>query len=198
MNAAEIRAAREYLAINVEQFADLLGVTDRTVRSWEAGRYLVPAGVAEEVHLMLDRADQHVADLVDQMTSSGGSGEITVYRSDADYHAARTGATMPASWHRVIAKRAARAVPGVRLVFAPAGPPALAQDIPWTLEADLSAGALQSWVADAHPDRVQPSVRDGAYASVSALGAKDEAPEWMRTLLTDLKAAGITASIRTR
>jgi Domain of unknown function (DUF1870) len=197
MNAAGIRAAREYLAINVERFADLLGVTDRTVRSWEAGRYQVPTGVADEVRLMLDRADQHVANLVEQMTGCGG-GEIAVYRNDADYHAARPEATMPASWHRVIAQRAARVVPGVRIVFAPAGPIAQAQEIPWTLEADLTAGALQVWVADALPGQLQPGIKDGAYAAVSGLGTKAEAPEWMRGLLSDLTLAGITASLRTR
>jgi hypothetical protein len=44
---------------------------------------------------------------------------VSVYRSDADYHAAKPGAVMPASWHRMVVVRTANELPGLSIVYAP-------------------------------------------------------------------------------
>lgn len=53
MGAASFRAAVEFLGLSQADVADRLGVSDRTVRHWLAGRYAIPVGVADEVRAWL-------------------------------------------------------------------------------------------------------------------------------------------------
>ncbi len=63
----------------------------------------------------------------------------------------------------------------------------------WTLEADVSAARLQTDVAEVAG--YQHGVTGGQYASVSAVGDKRTAPDWMRQLATEYRGMGIDASI---
>ncbi len=63
----------------------------------------------------------------------------------------------------------------------------------WTLEADVSAGRLQLDAAEILG--YQPGVTCGRYASVSAMGDKRTAPDWMRQLATEYRGMGIDVSV---
>ena len=43
---------RRVLSLSVNQMAEALGVSERTVRRWELGTRPIPDGVAERVHLL--------------------------------------------------------------------------------------------------------------------------------------------------
>ena len=58
----------------------------------------------------------------------------------------------------------------------------------WTIEANMSAGALQLLAAEALG--YQPGVTAGAWASVSGLGG-NQPPKWMIELSKQLAARGI-------
>lgn len=51
-----LRAARKYLGISQQQLADRLGVTARTVSSWERGA-TVPEDVAALAHILIVEVD---------------------------------------------------------------------------------------------------------------------------------------------
>ena len=72
MGAASFRAAVEFLGLSQADVADRLGVSDRTVRHWLAGRYAIPVGVADEVRAWLDYA----ANLVERSAAVSGESEI--------------------------------------------------------------------------------------------------------------------------
>ena len=76
MGAASFRAAVEFLGLSQADVADRLGVSDRTVRHWLAGRYAIPVGVADEVRAWLDYA----ANLVERRSAavSGASAILEV------------------------------------------------------------------------------------------------------------------------
>ena len=75
MGAASFRAAVEFLGLSQADVADRLGVSDRTVRHWLAGRYAIPVGVADEVRAWLTYA----ASLVERSAAvSGGSAILEV------------------------------------------------------------------------------------------------------------------------
>ncbi|HEY6117651.1 MAG TPA: DUF1870 family protein [Candidatus Dormibacteraeota bacterium] len=108
MTAAEFQATREALGLTGDWLAGHLGVSPRTVRHWEQGKYAIPEGVYLQMHQLAAAARAFYKDLVRQAEETIGRGEparITVYRSTEDYHAAEPTATMPASWHRAVAWR---------------------------------------------------------------------------------------------
>lgn len=84
MGAASFRAAVEFLGLSQADVADRLGVSDRTVRHWLAGRYAIPVGVADEVRAWLAYAaslvERQAAEFVecDEVAVSGGSAILEV------------------------------------------------------------------------------------------------------------------------
>ena len=72
MGAASFRAAVEFLGLSQADVADRLGVSDRTVRHWLAGRYAIPVGVADEVRAWLT----HAASLVERSAAVASASEI--------------------------------------------------------------------------------------------------------------------------
>lgn len=108
MTAAEFQATREALGLTGDWLAGHLGVSARTIRHWEHGKYAIPEGVYVEMHRLAGTARRLVRDLVaaaEETIAGGESARITVYRSTEEYHAAEPEATMPASWHRAVAWR---------------------------------------------------------------------------------------------
>lgn len=116
MTPAEFRVARESLGLSGPWLAAHLGVSDRTQRHWESGRYPIPDGVRLEVERLLADADQHVTAYIKHMMDMSEPVMIT-YVTDDQYHAAHTDSPYPASWHRAVAARVSREVPGLSIVY---------------------------------------------------------------------------------
>ena len=116
MTPAEFRVARESLGLSGPWLAAHLGVSDRTQRHWESGRYQIPDGVRLEIERLLADADQHVTAHIERMTGMPDPVMIT-YATDEQYHAAHTDSPYPASWHRAVAARVSREVPGLSIVY---------------------------------------------------------------------------------
>jgi hypothetical protein len=118
MTEAEFRVIREFLGVSGDWIAQHLGVSPRTVRHWEAGRYRIPDGVRVEVERMeretADIVAAGIAQLMDHPSPS-----VVTYRSDAEYHAAHPEAGWPAAWHRAVVARIAQEVPGLAIVYLP-------------------------------------------------------------------------------
>lgn len=105
MQPAEFRAVREYLGLTHEWVAAGLGVTDRTVRSWESGRHPIPDGVRVEV----ERWEAHAASAVGQVVERAldAPDPVVLVPRDGDLDG------WPARWWRHVTMRAAVEVPGL-------------------------------------------------------------------------------------
>lgn len=120
MTAAEFQTTREALGLTGDWLAGHLGVSPRSVRHWEQGKYAIPAGVCDEMHMLEGAARRRFEELAGEADEAIGRREsvrLTVYRSTEEYHAAEPGATMPASWHRAIAYRVRERMITVGLVY---------------------------------------------------------------------------------
>lgn len=116
MTNAELRVAREHLGLTGDALAAQLGVSGRTVRHWEDGKYPVPGGVADEISLLEQRTAAFVADLVKQAAGQSDR-TLATYRSDADYRETDPRGTLPASWHRAAVAHARQQLPGAAVVY---------------------------------------------------------------------------------
>lgn len=117
MTDAELRVVREYLNVTPEWLGQHLGVSARTVRHWEAGKYAIPDGVRLEVEDLERRTAEFVAGVVDQLMDVPDPGVVT-YKTDAEYHVAHPEIPFPASWHRAVVARIAHDVPALRIAYA--------------------------------------------------------------------------------
>lgn len=118
MTDAEFRTIREFLGLSGDWLAAHLGVSARTVRHWEQGKYPVPDGVRLAIEDLENRTGQFVGGCIDALMDLPEPGVI-VYRNDAEYHAAHPEIEFPASWHRAVVARIALEVPALRIAFAP-------------------------------------------------------------------------------
>jgi len=118
MTPAELRVVREFLGLSSAALAEILGVSDRTVRHWEAGKHPIPDGVRLEVERLEAYTAEFVAGVVGKLTVHPAPVVVT-YRSDREYHAAHPEIPLPASWHRAVMARVAQEVPGLSVVFPP-------------------------------------------------------------------------------
>lgn len=116
MTPAELRVVREFLGLSPEWLADHLKVSARTVRHWEAGKYVIPDGVRLTVEDLEARTGDFISNLVEKLMDLPDPVLIT-YRSDAEYRAADPEGPFPASWHRAVVARIAQEVPGLSIAF---------------------------------------------------------------------------------
>lgn len=121
MTDAEFRVVREYLGLTGDWLATHLGVTARTVRHWEHGKYPIPDGVRLAVEDLEERTAQFVAAVVKELLDVPDP-VVVVFRTDAEYHRAHPEIEFPASWHRAVVARVAQEVPGLGIAYLP--PPA--------------------------------------------------------------------------
>jgi len=126
MTPAELKVVREFLGLSSAALAKYLGVTDRTVRHWEAGKYPVPDGVRIEIEKLEAFTARFVSDVVEKLLDVPDPVVLT-YRTDDEYHAAHPEVPLPASWHRAVIARVAQEVPALSIVYA--------SDIPKTARA---------------------------------------------------------------
>jgi hypothetical protein len=117
MTPAEFRVIREFLGLSGDWLAAHLGVSPRTVRHWEAGRYKIPDGVRLEIEDLERRTAEFISGAVAALNDMLDPGVIT-YRSDDEYRAAHPEIPFPASWHRAVVARIAQEVPGLAITYA--------------------------------------------------------------------------------
>jgi hypothetical protein len=117
MTSAELRVVREFLGVTPEWLAGHLGVSARTVRHWEAGKYTIPDGVRLEIEDLERRTGEFVAGIIDKLMDLPDPGVIT-YRDDDEYKAAHPDVEFPASWHRAVVARVAQEVPALSIAYA--------------------------------------------------------------------------------
>lgn len=110
MTPTECRAVREYLGLTQDETATRLGVTERTVRSWETGRHAIPDGVRCELEEWEDRTADAVGLLVQQLTDRpAGAGDPALIVPTEEHDG------WPARWWRHVAMRVAVEVPGLSI-----------------------------------------------------------------------------------
>lgn len=112
MTAAAFKVARESLGVTTAWTAQRMHVQERTVHRWEAGVSPVPEGVRIEMDYLDMLTDDAVAELVRRLDGQPERTFVT-YRTDTDYRRAEPEQPWPASWHRAVAARVAREVPGL-------------------------------------------------------------------------------------
>jgi transcriptional regulator with XRE-family HTH domain len=116
MTPAEFRVVREFLGLTPEWLAAHLGVSGRTVRHWEQGKYAIPDGVRLEIEDVEQRTGEFVSGIIDKLMDLPDPTVIT-YRDDAEYRAAHPDTPFPASWHRAVVARVAQEVPALSIRF---------------------------------------------------------------------------------
>jgi hypothetical protein len=120
MDPAELKVVREFLGLTGEALAAHLGVSSRTVRHWEEGRYAIPDGVRLAVEDLEQRTAEWVAGLVDRIHDIPEP-VVVVYRSDVGYwtaHPEQRSEGFTAQWHRAVIARVAQEVPGLGITYA--------------------------------------------------------------------------------
>lgn len=117
MTSAEFKVVREFLGLTGDWLAAHLGVSGRTVRHWEQGKYPIPDGVRLEIEDLEARTGQFIGGIVEKLMDLPDPGVVT-YRDDTEYHSAHPEAPFPASWHRAVVARIAQEVPGLSIAFA--------------------------------------------------------------------------------
>lgn len=117
MTAAEFKVVREFLGLTGDWLADHLGVSPRTVRHWEQGKYAIPDGVRLEIEKLERQTGEFVSGIVEKLMDLPDPGVIT-YRDDDEYHAAHPEIPFPAAWHRAVVARVAQEVPALSITYA--------------------------------------------------------------------------------
>lgn len=121
MTDAEFRVVREYLGLTGEWLAGHLGVSSRTVRHWEQGRYPIPDGVRLTIEQLEADTASFVAGIVASLNShSHPDVTVVTYRNDEEYREAHPEVPFPASWHRALIARVAQEVPALAISYQPA------------------------------------------------------------------------------
>ncbi|WP_018223844.1 helix-turn-helix domain-containing protein [Salinispora pacifica] len=116
MTDAEFRVVREHLGLTGDWLAAHLGVSPRTVRHWEQGKYPIPDGVRLAIEDLERRTAEFVGGVVEKLLDVPDPA-VPTYRSDAEYRAAHPEVEFPASWHRAVVARIAQEVPGLRIGY---------------------------------------------------------------------------------
>ncbi|WP_405149417.1 DUF1870 family protein [Sphaerisporangium sp. NBC_01403] len=117
MTDAEFKVVREFLGLTGDWLAGHLGVSPRTVRHWEHGKYPIPDGVRLALEDLEDRTGEFIGGCVKALMDVPDPALLT-YRTDEEYHAAHPEIPFPASWHRAVVARIAQEVPGLAIAYA--------------------------------------------------------------------------------
>jgi DNA-binding XRE family transcriptional regulator len=117
MSDAEFRVVREFLGLTGDWLAGHLGVSPRTVRHWEQGKYAIPDGIRLAMEDLEARTGTFVTGCVEQLQDVPDPAVVT-YRTDDEYHAAHPEIEFPASWHRAVIARIAQEVPALVIAYA--------------------------------------------------------------------------------
>lgn len=117
MTPAEFKVVREFLGLTGDWLAAHLGVSPRTVRHWEQGKYAIPDGVRLAIEDLERLTGEFIGKAVESLMDLPEPGIVT-YRDDVEYHGAHPESGYPASWHRAVCARIAQEVPGLSIAYA--------------------------------------------------------------------------------
>lgn len=114
MKSGEFKAVREHLSLTITGIADLLQVSDSTIKNWEKGKYQPPGGVADEV----ERLEAYTRRCVDAVTAAGRErGMILLWRTTEEIPPGPA-RVLGAAWWRSVAARARERIPEVVIGYA--------------------------------------------------------------------------------
>ncbi|MGI5273146.1 helix-turn-helix domain-containing protein [Nonomuraea sp. CA-218870] len=113
MTDAELKVVREFLGVTGDWLADHLGVSPRTVRHWEQGKYPIPDGVRLTIENLEATAAQQVSAAI-ELLNDAPDAAMAIPRTEAD---CPPECPWPPSWHRAVAARIAQEVPGLSIVY---------------------------------------------------------------------------------
>jgi len=165
LTAAEFKTLREHLGIPGEWLARRFGVSDRSVRHWDSGKYPVPERISRWMRWLAEDTEATVAWIAERLENSPERLLVT-YRNDEEldagaaddpYRGLYPDDDLPSAWHRRMAARVAERVPGLRLVY----PGQTAADIP------AAVTSLLDVTADCD-DRADPEAWIEAWCSEAA------------------------------
>ena len=165
LTAAEFKTLREHLGIPGEWLARRFGVSDRSVRHWDSGKYPVPERISRWLRWLAEETEATVSWIAERLENSPERLLVT-YRNDEEldacaaddpYRGLYPDDDLPAAWHRRMAARVAERVPGLRLIY----PGQTAADIP------AAVTSLLDVTADCD-DRADPEAWIEAWGSVAA------------------------------
>lgn len=111
VRSGEFKAVRESLSLTVAAMADLLAVSEGTVKNWEKGRYAPPPGVAAEI----ERLEAYTRRCTDAVVAAAREREapmVVVWRMTADMPPGPA-RTLGAAWWRSVAASARARIPGL-------------------------------------------------------------------------------------
>jgi len=108
MSGYTFRAIREALGLSTTDIADMWDIARRTPERWEAGRVPVPLWAAESIAGLEERAAADTARLVAELHDT----HVTTLTIPDD--------ELPERWHRAIAARVRREIPGLGIARGPA------------------------------------------------------------------------------
>lgn len=118
MTPAELHVVREWLGLDLDDLARILGINERTARRWQHGTTPIPDGVREDI----ERIERVAADMVERAVTALNDARdplILVYRTDEEFWAAHPGDhPYPARFHRAVVARVAHEVPGLEIDYA--------------------------------------------------------------------------------
>lgn len=116
MTPAEFKVVREFLGLTGDWLAAHLGVSPRTVRHWEQGKYAIPDGVRLAIEDLEQRTGEYASAIIDQLMDFPDPTVIT-YRDDPEYRTAYPDGEFSASWHRAVIARVAQETPALSIVY---------------------------------------------------------------------------------
>lgn len=111
VRSGEFKAVREALSLTVAAMADLLAVSEATVKNWEKGKYAPPPGVAAEI----ERLEAYTRRCVDAIAAAAREREapmVVVWRMTDDMPPGPA-RTLGAAWWRSVAVSARARIPGL-------------------------------------------------------------------------------------
>ena len=119
MNAARLRMIRQWLGVDVEALAELLGINVRNLRKYELGTSSMHPAVAERLAGFVDRADAEVDALLADLDGQQAP-RVLLYRDNPELWAARADLRpLPVGWHRAVVARVVDELPGVVVDYPP-------------------------------------------------------------------------------
>ena len=167
LTAAEFKTLREHLGIPGEWLARRFGVSDRSVRHWDSGKYPVPERISRWLRWLAEDTEVTVSWIAERLETSPESERLLVtYRNDEEldagaaddpYRGLYPDDDLPSAWHRRMAARVAERVSGLRLIY----PGQTAADIP------AAVTSLLDVTADCD-DRADPEAWIEAWCSEAA------------------------------
>lgn len=113
MTAARLRVVRQWLGIDVEALAEILGINVRNLRKYETGASVMNPAVAVRLEGLVQRADEEVDALLAALDGQDAPA-VTTYRESPDLWAARPELRpLPIGWHRAVIARVLDELPDV-------------------------------------------------------------------------------------